>query len=67
MVLNMTQMEISKHRLTFQRALPQDVQHGQKVSSLEQAPQCQMQLWLLKPGREQNMEWTGSVTAQNSH
>lgn len=67
MALNTKQTEVSKHRLTFQRELPQDVQHGQKVSSLEQALQCQMQLWLLKPGKEQNMEWTGSVTAQNSH
>lgn len=59
--------EVSKYRLTFQRELLQDVQHGQKVSSLEQALQCQMQLWLLKPEKEQNMEWTRSITACNGH
>lgn len=56
MNLTMKQTEVGEYRLTFQRELPQDVQHGQKVSSLEQAQQCQMQLWLLKPGKEQNME-----------
>lgn len=56
MNLNMKQTEVSKYKLTFQRELLQDVQHGQKVSNLEQALQCQMQLWLLKPGKEQNME-----------
>lgn len=58
MSLNTKLTEVSKYRLTFQRELLQDVQHGQKVSSLEQALQCQMQLWLLKPEKEQNMEWT---------
>lgn len=52
----MKQTKVSKYWLTFQRELPQDVQHGQKVSSLEQALQYQMQLWLLKPGKEQNMD-----------
>ena len=63
MNLNTKQAGVSKDRLTFQRELPQDVQRGQKVSSLGQALQCQTQLWLLKPGKEQNMECTGSVTA----
>lgn len=52
MNLNTKLTEVSKYRLTFQRELLQDVQHGQKVSSLEQALQCQMQLWLLKPEKE---------------
>lgn len=46
--------------LTFRIELPLDVQHGQKISSPEQALQCQMRLWLLKPAKEENMGQTGS-------
>lgn len=39
------------------------MQRGQKVSSLEQALQCQMQLWLLKPRKERT--WNGQDQSQH--